>query len=135
MMGDFEFRVWDTEEKEMLYPADLDRKGVLIALSSEGDVLVNGERGEEDYMFITDRYIPMLFSGLFNDHVNIYDKDIIEDQNGDIRRVKYWNGCYWAERIYPKHSDKDLVLLSSVYVLSKVVGNKFENEEMWNGEK
>jgi len=130
-MDDFEFRVWDNREKKMLYESDFDGEDLIVGLTMNGRVLIG------DYYDITPskRYIPMLFTGLFNAHRNIYEKDIIEDHNGDVRRVKYWKGCYWAERIYPIHSDEDLVLLSSVNVLSKVIGNKFENEKLWEGKE
>ena len=58
----------------------------------------------------------------------IYEKDILKDRYGRIGEVMFAYGSYW---FFPF----EMVLVSDVNVLSKIIGNSFDNPELLESSK
>jgi uncharacterized phage protein (TIGR01671 family) len=134
-MRDIKFRVWDCEEKEMLYPGSnaTELNSIMdcaITFDDVGCEVAVRYYGEDNYLTKT-KFELMQYTGRKDKNgKEIYEGDIVRDKDGRILEV-FWNsigvGGWWFCEL--KDGDKmhaEKIDLDSL----KVIGNIYENPKL-----
>jgi uncharacterized phage protein (TIGR01671 family) len=112
-MRDIKFRAWDKEKKQMV-----DWEWLEIYL--DGARIID----EEGKIFDASDMPLMQFTGLTDKNgKEIYEGDLIKDQNGDIREIVFEDGGFWCK--YP-----DGQQFMPTEETREIIGNIWENPEL-----
>lgn len=122
-MRDFECRVWDKEDKKMIYDAqntyDYGADGCPVQEFSFGDLLKN------------DRYIVMWYTGVKDKNgKKIFQSDVVKDYFGHYETIEFGqSNCDCCNGVYGFYTDGDCMRRPENY---EVVGNIYENSNLLN---
>jgi len=119
MNRELKFRIWDNKNKTFIYDWDASLKRLAISLAG---LVYHG--GYDDVLPEND-YVIQQYTGLKDSKGNdIYEGDIVEI--GDRKREVIFNiGMFYIDENYG-----DIVPISEVDNIIKVIGNIFENPEL-----
>lgn len=120
------YRVWDKEEKKMIYDAENTYDNYPVNVPSFGIILD-----------CTDFYDVMQYTGIKDaNSKRIYEKDIVritttQTEETRIGEVKYYddNACYLVETTKEEY----FTFMSQDIKSVEVLGNTHENKELLNG--
>ena len=114
------YRAWNIKKKKMIYdPFVYDTNETLAEWS-----MVRLNEGLKDK-----RFVFLEYTGLKDrNNVEIYEGDILEFDR-EPHKVWYNDASFYANR----HSDRQNFLLKTMYRLSKVIGNIYENPKLLVG--
>ena len=122
---EIKFRAWDG--KEMINPYCVrDGKACIIRACDISEPVITGLDGCDYYknwdIEVTTDYPLMQFSGIYDRNDNeIYEGDILSDEDGDISIVKFEEGVFGTCNTY--------ALCSYPYDM-EVIGNIYENPDL-----
>lgn len=127
-MREIKFRVWDTENKEILRVQELDFEDTFYG----GRLSIRTEQ-YNDYFDIEDM-ILMQYTGLHDKNgKEIYEGDIVKVRrysSFEIEVVKFDKGCFYAGMHYGSSTRSTVKLIQPK--LTEVIGNIYENKELLN---
>ena len=127
-MREIKFRVWDTENKEILRVQELDFEDTFYG----GRLSIRTEQ-YNDYFDIEDM-ILMQYTGLHDKNgKEIYEGDIVKVRrysSFEIEVVKFDKGCFYAGMHYGSSTRSTVKLIQPK--LTEVSGNIYENKELLN---
>ena len=126
-MRDIKFRIWDTENKEMLKVQELDFEPTFYG----GRIAIRPDQ-YNDY-FDTEDMILMQYTGLKDKNgKEIYEGDILRFNEVDTAIVE-WNEKYAYFMVRPiqdYYFDSDVLGHAIEYNNAEIIGNIYENEDL-----
>lgn len=126
-MRDIKFRIWDTENKEMLKVQELDFEPTFY----DGRIAIRPDQ-YNDY-FDTEDMILMQYTGLHDKNgKEIYEGDILRFNEVDTAIVE-WNEKYAYFMVRPIQDcyfDSDVLGHAIEYNNVEIIGNIYENEDL-----
>lgn len=126
-MRDIKFRIWDTENNEMLKVQELDFEPTFYG----GRIAIRPDQ-YNDY-FDTEDMILMQYTGLHDKNgKEIYEGDILRFNEVDTAIVE-WNEKYAYFMVRPiqdYYFDSDVLGHAIEYNNAEIIGNIYENEDL-----
>ncbi len=126
-MRDIKFRIWDTENKEMLKVQELDFEPTFYG----GRIAIRPDQ-YNDY-FDTEDMILMQYTGLHDKNgKEIYEGDILRFNEVDTAIVE-WNEKYAYFMVRPiqdYYFDSDVLGHAIEYNNAEIISNIYENEDL-----
>ncbi len=78
-----------------------------------------------------DRYVVVQYTGLLDKKgKEIYEGDIVKDNEGAVRRIKWENGSFWARESIVGHLAS--MIDDKIMYDPEIIGNIYENPELLN---
>ncbi|MFA5559599.1 MAG: YopX family protein [Methanofastidiosum sp.] len=148
-MKEIKFRVWDKEDKKMIYSGIIDNrefKGELyLSLSGEISIFVDEDGGKEglwehEIEYDKDRFVLMEYTGAIdNNRKEIYEGDILKSEIEQKYQEK--KGLYHIHRVFFNEAELRfeaepfLPITWGGYKKREIIGNIYENPELLEEEK
>jgi hypothetical protein len=115
-MREIKFRAWDSHHKEMHYEMGFHLDENVLELSK---LIEDG------------RWILQQYTGLKDKNgKEIFEGDIVKDNEGAVRRIKWENGSFWARESIVGHLAS--MIDDKIMYDPEVIGNIYENPELIN---
>ena len=135
-MREIKFRAWDEKEKCWVSGFAIHQSGMFSDWA--GCKKINGQCvAEADWKY--QHEIPhikiMQYTGLKDRHgQEIYEGDILRDDEMGLNVVRWEDGSFWLEMFY-EGGQSLMEHLSDYNEVCEVIGNIYENPELLKGEK
>lgn len=123
------YRVWDKEEKRMIYFSNVEKEDYCLALTLEGG-LYDIAYGRADFGPVTDSFIVMFDTQKKDKNGQlIYEGDILNTQFNELAIIERGEGVACVGLVLRNVRDKTLRTVFT-WENYEIVGNIYENPEL-----